>query len=274
MSDTKNLQKPVTAARKVVVLPKSQTGRRAAPSGTKFLAASRPEVAVVIPCLNEVETIGICVEKAARALTQAGIDGEIIVADNGSSDGSQALAEALGARIVPVEAKGYGMALQGGIAAARAPFVIMGDADDSYDFLEIPRFVDELRSGADLVQGCRLPSGGGRIERGAMPVLHRWVGNPFFSLLARTWFRAPIHDVYCGLRGFRRDSIQKLELRQGGMVFAIEMVLRSARARLVIHEVPITLHKDGRTAHRGHLRTFRDGWRTLRFFVAERFRAA
>lgn len=256
------------------VRPASTSGVIPAPSGTKFLAASAPEVAVVIPCLDEAETIGICVEKAARALIAAGIAGEIIVADNGSTDGSREIAAALGARVVPVAARGYGHALAGGFAAARAPFVIMGDADDSYDFLEIPRFVAELRAGADLVQGCRLPSGGGRIERGAMPFLHRWVGNPFFSTLARLWFRAPIHDVYCGLRGFRRERIATLGLRQTGMVFAIEMVLRAARARHAIREVPITLHKDGRTAHRGHLRTFRDGWRTLRFFVAERFRAA
>lgn len=274
MSTLSSLQFDGSILRNRGVRPASTSGVIPAPAGTKFLASSAPEVAVVIPCLDEAETIGICVEKAARALVAAGIEGEIIVADNGSTDGSREIAEKLGARVVPIAARGYGNALSGGFAAARAPFVIMGDADDSYDFLEIPRFVAELRAGADLVQGCRLPSGGGRIEPGAMPFLHRWVGNPFFSGLARIWFRAPIHDVYCGLRGFRRERIAKLDLRQDGMVFAIEMVLRAARARHAIREVPITLHKDGRTAHRGHLKTFRDGWRTLRFFVAERFRAA
>src|SRR4029079_11269132 len=161
-----------------------------------------PEVSIVMPCLNEADTLETCIRKAQRALAEHHISGEIVVADNGSTDGSQAIARRLGARVVNVERKGYGNALMGGIASARGKFVIMGDADDSYDFLEIPRFVDKLRQGYDLVQGCRLPSGGGKVMPGAMPFLHRWWGNPMFSVMARTWFKAkPIHDVYCGLRG-------------------------------------------------------------------------
>jgi glycosyltransferase involved in cell wall biosynthesis len=226
-----------------------------------------PEVSVVMPCLNEADTIGLCVDKAVRALREAGIDGEVIIADNGSTDGSQQIAEQRGARVVPVADRGYGSALMGGIAAARGRFVIMGDADDSYDFLETPRFIAKLREGYDLVQGCRLPSGGGTVEKDAMPFLHRWWGNPMFSLLARWWFRAPIHDVYCGLRGFRKDFQQRLNQRCTGMEFATEMIIKSTFARGRIAEVPVTLWPDGRRAHAPHLRTFRDGWRTLRFFL-------
>jgi glycosyltransferase involved in cell wall biosynthesis len=226
-----------------------------------------PEVSVVMPCLNEADTLGVCVEKAQRALREAGIRGEVIVADNGSTDGSQQIAESLGARVISVPERGYGSALMGGIASARGKFVIMGDADDSYDFLEIPRFVEKLREGYDLVQGCRLPAGGGRVMAGAMPTLHRYWGNPMFSAMARRWFRAPIHDVYCGLRGFRRDFYLALDQRCTGMEFATEMIIKSSLKAARIAEVPITLHPDGRKARAPHLRTFRDGWRTLRFFL-------
>lgn len=225
------------------------------------------ELSVVIPCLNEADTIGICVEKAQRALRENGIAGEILVADNGSTDGSQNIAISNGARIVRVATKGYGNALMGGIAAARGRYIIMGDADDSYDFLEIPRFVEKLRQGYELVQGCRLPSGGGRVMPDAMPFLHRWWGNPMFSLLARRWFNAPIHDVYCGLRGFTKDLQQRLHQRCTGMEFATEMIIKSSLYGVKIAEVPITLHPDGRKSHAPHLKTFRDGWRTLRFFL-------
>jgi len=225
------------------------------------------EVSVVMPCLNEADTVAICVEKALRALSEAGIHGEVLVADNGSSDGSQALARAAGAQVVPVAERGYGAALMGGIAAARGRYVIMGDADDSYDFLELPRFVAKLREGNDLVQGCRLPSGGGRVLPGAMPPLHYWLGNPLFSMLARSWFASPVRDVYCGLRGFRRDFQTSLGQRCTGMEFATEMVLKSALAKGAIAEVPITLHPDGRKSHPPHLQTFRDGWRTLRLLL-------
>ena len=226
-----------------------------------------PELSVVMPCLNEVETLGTCIGKAQRAMQAAGIRGEVVIADNGSTDGSQALATSLGARVIPVVARGYGSALMGGIEAARGRFIIMGDADDSYDFGEVPKFVEKLREGFELVQGCRLPSGGGTVAPGAMPGLHRWWGNPMFSWMARTWFQAPIHDVYCGMRGFTAELYLLLDQRCTGMEFANEMVIKAALRRARIAEVPITLHRDGRTAHPPHLKTFRDGWRTLRFLL-------
>lgn len=230
-------------------------------------AAAGVELSVVIPCLNEADTLATCIEKIHRALRDHDIAGEVIVADNGSTDGSQAIATRMGARLIPVAARGYGSALMGGIEAARGPFVIMGDADDSYDFLEIPRFVTKLREGFDLVQGCRLPSGGGTIMPGAMPFLHRWWGNPMFSLMAQRMFRAPVHDVYCGLRGFAKALYQRLDQRCTGMEFATEMILKASLHGARIAEVPITLHPDGRKTHAPHLRTFRDGWRTLRFYL-------
>ena len=229
--------------------------------------SAEPEVSIVMPCLNEADTLAACIEKARRALRDNGIAGEIIVADNGSKDASREIAERLGARVVDVTAPGYGSALMGGISEARGRFIIMGDADDSYDFLEIPRFLSLLREGYALVQGCRLPAGGGRIQPRAMPALHRWVGNPLFSLLARRWFRAPIHDVYCGMRGFRKDCFERLDQRCTGMEFATEMILKASLLDEKIAEVPITLHRDGRKSHARHLKTFRDGWRTLRFFL-------
>ena len=226
-----------------------------------------PEVSVVMPCLNEADTLAICIEKARRALRQHNIVGEIIVADNGSTDDSRAIALRHGARVVEVPSPGYGSALMGGIAAARGQFVVMGDADDSYDFEEIPKFVARLRQGFALVQGCRLPAGGGTVLPGAMPRLHRWLGNPFFSMLVRRWFHAPIHDVYCGMRGFRRELFERLDQRCTGMEFATEMIIKASLGQERIAEVPITLHPDGRKAHAPHLKTFRDGWRTLRFFL-------
>jgi len=225
------------------------------------------EVSVVMPCLNEADTVGICIEKAWRAMRQHRIRGEVIVADNGSTDGSQDIARNLGARIVEVHARGYGRALSRGIAASRGRFVIIGDADDSYDFLELPKFVEQLRAGYDLAQGCRLPSGGGTVQPGAMPLLHRWWGNPMFSAMVRHMFWAPVHDVYCGLRGITKDLFDRLDLRSSGMEFATEMIIKSSLQNARIAEVPITLHRDGRKAHAAHLRTFRDGWRTLRFFL-------
>lgn len=225
------------------------------------------EVSIVMPCLNEAETVATCVRKAREALAQHGIEGEIIVADNGSTDGSQALAEAAGARIVNVKEPGYGAALMGGIAAARGRYVLMGDADDSYDFGEAPKFVFKLREGFELVQGCRLPTGGGTVLPGAMPPLHFWLGNPLFSRLSRWWFRAPINDIYCGMRGFTRELYQRLDQRCMGMEFATEMVIKASLIKARIGEVPITLHPDGRSAHPPHLKTWRDGWRTLRFFL-------
>jgi len=225
------------------------------------------EVSVVMPCLNESDTLAICIRKCHAALRAAGINGEVVVADNGSTDGSQDIARRMDARVVHVAERGYGQALRAGIAAARGRYIIMGDADDSYDFLELPKFVDSLRAGYDLAQGCRLPSGGGTIREGAMPFLHRWWGNPMFSAMVRNMFWAPVHDVYCGLRGFRKELFEQLDMRSAGMEFATEMVIKSSLRNARIAEVPITLHPDGRKTHAPHLRTFRDGWRTLRFFL-------
>ncbi len=222
---------------------------------------------MVIPCLNEAETLGTCIRKAQEGLAAAGAQGEILIADNGSTDESVRIANELEARVVPVSEPGYGSALMGGIEAARGRFLIMGDADDSYDFREIPRFVAKLRAGFQLVQGCRLPAGGGTVQPGAMPPTHRWIGNPLFSFLVRKWFRAPIHDVYCGLRGFTRELYNRLDQRCTGMEFATEMVIKASLRGERIGEVPITLHCDGRTLRAPHLRTMQDGWRTLRFFL-------
>jgi glycosyltransferase involved in cell wall biosynthesis len=225
-----------------------------------------PEVSIIMPCLNEADTIAACIGKAKRALNEQKIAGEIIVADNGSTDGSQAIATKLGARLINVREKGYGNALMGGILVARGKYIVMGDADDSYDFLETPKFVEKLREGFDIVQGCRLPSGGGLVTPGAMPFLHRVWGNPMFSFLARWWFKSPLHDVYCGLRGFRKDIFYVLDQRCTGMEFATEMIIKASLYRAKIAEVPITLHPDGRKDRAPHLRTFRDGWRTIRLF--------
>ncbi len=230
-------------------------------------AARTIEVSVVIPCLNEAETIGRCLEKARRWIELRQLAAEIIVADNGSVDASRQIAAASGARICTVSEPGYGCALMGGIQMARGRYVIMGDADDSYDFSNLDGFLEKLREGFDLVQGCRLTAGGGKIMPEAMPPLHRWLGNPFFSLLARVWFGAPIHDVNCGLRGFSAEFYRTLNMQCTGMEFAVEMVIKACLSGARITEVPITLHRDGRINQRPHLRTFRDGWRVLRFFL-------
>ena len=225
-----------------------------------------PELSVVMPCLNEARTVGRCEERAVAALKAGDIAGEVLVADNGSTDGSREIAERAGARVVPVTERGYGAALMGGIAAARGRYVLMGDADESYDFAEIPRFVGRLREGFDLVQGCRLPWGGGTVAPGAMPPLHRWLGNPVFTALARLWFRVPLHDVHCGMRAFRREWHQSLDQRCTGMEFATEMVIKASKFGSRISEIPITLSPDNR-GRKPHLRTWRDGWRHLRFYL-------
>lgn len=226
-----------------------------------------PEVSVVMPCLNEADTLATCIRKARAAIASAGLAGEILVADNGSTDGSPEIAVREGARLVAIDARGYGHALMGGIRAARGKYIVMGDCDDSYDFGEIPRFVARLREGFDLVQGCRLPAGGGQVMPGAMPFLHRWIGNPALTALTRRMFKAPIHDIYCGLRGFTRDFYDRLNLACGGMEFAVEMITRATLHHARMCEIPITLHPDGRESHPPHLRTFRDGWRTLRLLL-------
>ena len=226
------------------------------PSGT-------PRVSVVMPCLNEAETVARCVAEALLSFERAGLEGEVVVADNGSTDGSQALAEAAGARVVAVRERGYGAALAGGFAAARGTYVVMGDADLSYDFGAVPDFVKALEAGADLVMGSRFS---GRIEPGAMPPLHRWLGNPVLSGLGRLFFRTDVSDFHCGLRGFRREALERLDLRTTGMEYATEMVVKAALFGLKIAEIPVTLRKDGRSRP-PHLRTWRDGWRHLRFLL-------
>jgi hypothetical protein len=221
------------------------------------------ELTVVMPCLNEAETVASCVHKAVKFIADSGINGEVVVADNGSTDGSQRLAEDAGARVVNVKDKGYGNALMGGILAARGEYVIMGDADDSYDFSNLMPFVTELRNGADLVMGNRFKGG---IAPGAMPKLHRYLGNPVLSFVGRLFFRSPIGDFHCGLRGFRKDSALKLSLQATGMEFASEMVVKATLAKQKITEVPTTLSRDGRSRP-PHLRSWRDGWRHLRFLL-------
>ncbi|GAT69529.1 dolichol-P-glucose synthetase [Planomonospora sphaerica] len=221
------------------------------------------ELTVVMPCLNEAETVETCVRKALACMREHGIDGEVLIADNGSTDGSQQLARDAGARVVHVDAKGYGNALIGGIRAARGTYVIMGDADDSYDFTALMPFVEQLRDGADLVMGNRFKGG---IAPGAMPPLHRYLGNPVLSFIGRLFFPSAIGDFHCGLRGFRRDSILRLGLQTGGMEFASEMVVRSTLSGLDVREVPTTLSPDGRSRP-PHLRSWRDGWRHLRFLM-------
>jgi glycosyltransferase involved in cell wall biosynthesis len=222
------------------------------------------EVSVVMPCLNEAETLESCIRKAQRALLEANIAGEIIVADNGSSDGSIEIAQRLGAQVVKVQDKGYGNALMSGIAAARGKFIVMGDADDSYDFAHIPRFVEQLRRGSDLVMGNRFRGG---IEKGAMPPLHQYFGNPALTRLGRLFFRnRNVGDFYCGLRGFRKQAYERMGLRTTGMEFATEMVVKATLLKMRVAEVPTTLSPDGRSRP-PHLRTWRDGWRTLRFFL-------
>jgi glycosyltransferase involved in cell wall biosynthesis len=229
----------------------------------QFEPAKPIELTILMPCLNEAETLATCIRKARRFLDASGIAGEVLVADNGSTDGSRDIAAAEGARVVPVAARGYGAALIGGIAAARGRFVIMGDADDSYDFLNLMPFVEKLRDGADVVMGNRFRGG---IAPGAMPFLHRYLGNPLLSFLGRLFFHIKAGDFHCGLRGFDRARIAALGLRSTGMEFASEMLVRASSSGYRIDEVPTTLKKDGRSRP-PHLRTWSDGWRHLRFLL-------
>ena len=221
------------------------------------------ELTILMPCLNEAETLAACIAKAQGFLDRTGIDGEVLIADNGSTDGSQAIAESLGARVVAVPRKGYGAALGAGIAAAEGRYVIMGDSDDSYDFSRLDGFVATLRAGADLVMGNRFAGG---IAPGAMPLLHRYLGNPVLSTIGRVLYRTPVRDFHCGLRGFNRAAILNLRLDTPGMEFASEMVIRSTLAGLRIEEVPTTLSKDGRSRP-PHLKSWRDGWRHLKLLL-------
>lgn len=237
---------------------------QSASAGEDSLIRRTCELSIVLPCLNEAETLAVCVRKAMASLARLGIAGEVIVADNGSTDGSQAIAVAEGARVVPVPRRGYGAALRGGIEAANGVYVLMADADDSYALDDLGAFVDQLRAGADLVMGNRFAGG---IEPGAMPPLHRYLGNPVLSRIGRVFFRIPVGDFHCGMRAFRRDKIIALGMQTDGMEFASEMVVRASLTGLRIEEVPTTLRPDGRTRP-PHLRTWRDGWRHLRFLLS------
>ncbi|HYZ89151.1 MAG TPA: glycosyltransferase [Myxococcales bacterium] len=221
------------------------------------------ELTVLMPCLDEARTVATCVRKAIEVCRLAGLEAEVLVADNGSQDGSPELARAAGARVVHVPAKGYGAALRAGIEAARGRFIVMGDADDSYEFSDIPAFVERLRAGDELVMGSRFR---GTIHRGAMPFLHRVLGNPVLTWILNLFFGAGISDAHCGMRGFSREAIQRLSLHSSGMEFASEMVIRAAQERVRIGEVPTSLKPDGR-GRKPHLRTWRDGWRHLRFML-------
>ena len=221
------------------------------------------ELTILMPCLNEAETLETCIVKAKGYLERSGVDGEVLIADNGSTDGSQEIAKRLGARVVDVPVKGYGAALGAGIAAAKGTYVIMGDSDDSYDFSKLDPFVEELRKGADLVMGNRFKGG---IEKGAMPPLHRYLGNPVLSAVGRVFYNTPVGDFHCGLRGFNRESILGLHLNTPGMQFASEMVIRATLFGLDIREVPTTLKPDGRSRP-PHLRSWRDGWLHLKLLL-------
>lgn len=219
------------------------------------------ELSIVMPCLNEAETVGICVRKAKTFLQKHNVRGEVIVADNGSTDGSQTIAINAGARIVNIEEKGYGAALSGGIRSAKGKYVIMADSDDSYDFLALYPLLEKLRSGYDLVMGNRFKT---KLVKGAMPWLHRYIGNPFLTFVGRLFFKSKVRDFHCGLRGFSREAFDSLDLRTTGMEFASEMVVKATLFKLNIAEVPVVLSPDGRSG-KPHLRSFRDGWRHLQF---------
>jgi glycosyltransferase involved in cell wall biosynthesis len=220
-------------------------------------------ISIVMPCLNEAETLAVCIRKALAAITASGVSGEIIIADNGSTDGSLAIAAAEGARIINVPIRGYGAALFAGFEAAHGKYILMADADDSYDFSHLPRFLAALDAGADLVVGNRFQGG---IKPGAMPLLHRYLGNPVLSYLGRLLFRIPVGDFHCGIRAFRKDAFLRMNLRTTGMEFASEMIVKSSLLGQKITEVPTTLSPDGRS-RAPHLRTWRDGWRHLRFLL-------
>ena len=230
---------------------------------TLSLPVNEVQVSVVIPCLNEVRSIGACIEKALRAFKQAGIAGEVVVSDNGSTDGSIELSRQLGARVVHAELKGYGHALRKGVQEARAQFIIMGDADDSYDFSDVPRFVERWREGYDIVMGNRFS---GEIKAGAMPWHHKYIGNPVLTTILNLFFHTPIGDAHCGMRGFTKQSYQRMDLRTTGMEFASEFVIKAKRLGAKMTEIPITLWPD-RRGRPPHLRSFHDGWRHLRFML-------
>lgn len=221
---------------------------------------------IVIPCLNEAETLETCIRKALSTLDKMGVSGEIIVADNGSTDQSVQIAQKSGACVVHVPQKGYGNALFYGITASKGKYILMGDADDSYDFLEIDKFYNKIKEGYDVVMGCRLPWGGGTVKKGAMPWLHRYLGNPAITLIGKFLFNSKMNDFYCGMRIFTREAFETMNMQSSDMVFATEMVLKASLWKMNVTEVPITLHPDGRSG-KPHLKTWQDGWKTLKFLL-------
>jgi hypothetical protein len=247
------------APRLTTVRPAPRTPEKASPAPEEAVV----EVSFVLPCLNEAQTLGACIEKARRAISDNGLSAEIVVADNGSTDGSAEVAHRLGARVVNVPEPGYGSALRGGVDAARGRYIVMGDADDSYDFSTVGPFVERLRQGDELVIGNRFQGG---IEPGAMPWTHRWIGNPVLTAVGRLFFHAPVGDFHCGLRAFTREAFDRLDLQTTGMEFASEIIVKASLLRLRIGEVPTVLYPDGRTRP-PHLRRWRDGWRHLRFML-------
>lgn len=240
------------------------SGSADAMAGEASVGDRNLEVSVVLPCLNEAETVGTCVTTAIRTLQRLGIPGEVVVVDNGSDDGSPEIASTAGARVIGEPRRGYGNALRRGAEEARAPLIVMADADDSYDLSDLGRFVDELRGGADLVVGSRRM---GRIEPGAMPWLHHRIGNPLLSGILNLFFSGQVSDAHCGMRALTKDAYRKMKVSAPGMEFASEMVIKAALANMRVVNLPITLRRDGRNSHGPHLRPLRDGWRHLRFML-------
>ena len=225
------------------------------------------DISVVLPCLNESETLGTCIKKAKNQIKKLGIKGEIIIADNGSNDGSINIARKLGAIVINVKNKGYGNVLRAGIRKARGKFILIADSDDSYNLNDLPKFYRKITKGYDIVQGCRLPKGGGKITSGAMPITHRYIGNPLFSFLTKILYQIPFNDVYCGMKVLRKDFFNKIKFFSTGMVFCLEILIKSKINDAKMGELPITLYKDGRKISKSHLKTISDGLKTLKFIM-------
>ena len=225
------------------------------------------ELSVVLPCLNESETVAICIKKAKKQIQSLKIKAEIIVADNGSKDGSIKISKQLGAKVVNVKNKGYGNVLRAGIKVAKGKYILIADSDDSYNLNDLPKFYNRIKKGYDIVQGCRLPGGGGKVNKGAMPLTHKFIGNPLFSLLTKILYRIPFNDVYCGMKILRKEFFKKINFFSMGMVFCLEILIKSKINNAKMSELPITLFKDGRKIGKSHLRTISDGLKTLKFIM-------
>ena len=225
------------------------------------------DISVVLPCLNESETLGICIHKAKKQIKKLNIKGEIIVADNGSSDGSIEIAKKLGAVVINVKEKGYGNVLRAGIKKSRGKYILIADSDDSYNLNDLPKFYKKINRGYDIIQGCRLPAGGGKIKSGAMPITHRYVGNPLFSFLTKVLYQIPFNDVYCGMKILKKEFFNKIHFFSTGMVFCLEILIKAKINNARMGEIPITLFKDGRKIAKSHLKTISDGLKTLKFIM-------